>query len=111
MLMEVQIECACVQQVCDQTATTAETAKNECMRFTGRKRKADWIMDKKEKGWTGRNEKTGKRVEKRDAAVQHAVKVRLMPPRGGADIRGRMSSSNVPSLTFFLSLSFLFVPI
>lgn len=56
-------------------------------------------MDKKkEKGWTGRNEKTGKRVEKRDAAVQHTVKVRLMPPRG-ADIRGRMSSSNVLSLT------------
>lgn len=84
-------------------------SKNECMRVTGRRRKADWVMDKKEKEWTGRNEKTGKRAEKRDAAVQQTVKVRLMPPRGGADIRGRMSSFNVLSLTFFPSLSFLFV--
>lgn len=50
----------------------------------------------------GKKEKTEKKKKrkKRGAAVQHAAKVRLTPPRGGADIRGRMSSSNVLSLHF-----------
>lgn len=84
-------------------------SKNERMRFTGRKRKADWVMDK-EKRRNGLEEMRKLGGEwKRETLQSNTVKVRLMPPRGGADIRGRMSSSNVLSLTFFPSLPFLLV--
>lgn len=65
-------------------------------------------MGKKGRNGLEEMKKTEEMAEERDAAVQHTVKVRLMPPRGGADIRGRMSSSHVRSLPFSPSPSFLF---
>lgn len=73
------------------------------LKCTESKWKADWVMGKRE----GIDWKKGK-TEKRVAAVQHTVKVRLMPPRGGADIRDRMSSCNVLPLPFSSSPSLLF---
>lgn len=61
------------------------------MRFMESKGEADWIMGKKK--W---NVKEGGREKKRDRGREREIlwsniKVSLMLPRGGADIRSRMS--------------------